>query len=163
MKNTADENQKIISACDRVLARVKACVDAGIDLSDVEFPLAAQSADIDQMFIELEKNAAAPVQVVPTPLESSRPNADKLHYRHQPSESFIFIDPLFFSDFSADGYLYDQRTEVVTKRSLGLYVRPLWLRIKSRILDTRSPSQKLHERRLKRHVALAYLRQEVSK
>jgi hypothetical protein len=100
MKNTADENQKIISACDRVLARVKACVDAGIDLSDVEFPLAVQSADIDQMFTQLEKNAAAPVQVVPTPLESSRPNADKLHYRHQ--EYQPVINSVFKIPYSPD-------------------------------------------------------------
>ena len=39
------------------------------------------------------KNAAAPVQVVPTSLESSRPNADKLHYRHQPIINSVFKIP----------------------------------------------------------------------
>lgn len=47
--------------------------------------LASISSEINQFFTQLEQNAAAPVQVVPTPSESSRPefqSADKLHYRH---------------------------------------------------------------------------------
>ena len=48
--------------------------------------LARLSGDIDDLFNELEKNAAAPVSVVPTPSELSRPdfqNADNAVYRHQ--------------------------------------------------------------------------------
>lgn len=47
--------------------------------------LASISSEINRFFTQLENNAAAPVQVVPTSSESSRPeflNADKLHYRH---------------------------------------------------------------------------------
>lgn len=58
-----------------------------------DYDLSDQSVEIDQMFTQLEKNAAAPVQVVPTPLESSRPNADKLHYRHQPVINSVFKIP----------------------------------------------------------------------
>lgn len=55
--------------------------------------LARLSGDIDDLFNQLEKSAAAPVQVVPTSLESSRPNADKLHYRHQPVINSVFKIP----------------------------------------------------------------------
>lgn len=47
------------------------------------------------------KNAAAPVQVVPTPPESSRPdsqNADKLHYRHQSVIDSVFDIPFITSN-----------------------------------------------------------------
>lgn len=96
--NISEENEKIIAACDQFLATAKKCIDSGIDLSDVEFPLAVQSADsadIDQMFIQLE-NAAVPVQDVPTPSESSRPdsqNADNAVYRHQLNIRFVFKIP----------------------------------------------------------------------
>lgn len=52
--------------------------------------ISSQSADIDLLFIQLaeklEKNAAAPAPVVPTPPGSQRPdsqNADNAVYRHQ--------------------------------------------------------------------------------
>lgn len=62
--------------------------------------LASISSGINRFFTQLENNAAAPVQVVPTPLESSRPNADKLHYRHQ--EFQPVINSVFKIPFSPD-------------------------------------------------------------
>ncbi len=54
--------------------------------------LASISFEVNQFFTQLEKNAAAPFQVVPTPPESSRPefqNADNAVYRHYPVSSLI--------------------------------------------------------------------------
>lgn len=85
--------------------------------------LATTSAEINEMFDELafkqaehsyvfpelpkrKKNAATPVQVVPTSLESSRPNADKLHYRHQP-----VIKPI------TGPFIYSTATGIVREQS----------------------------------------------
>ncbi len=95
MKNTTDENKKIIELCDRFLAHALELKKAGVDLSDLQFSIAGQSAEVNQMFDELENNAPAPTPSVPA-LESGRPdsqNADKLHYRHQPVINSVFKIP----------------------------------------------------------------------
>lgn len=64
------------------------------EINEMLNELAAEQKELSRLYSELqEKNAAAPVQVVPTPLESSRPNADKLHYRHQPVINSVFKIP----------------------------------------------------------------------
>lgn len=85
MKNTTDENKKIIELCDRFLAHALELKKAGVDLSDLQFSIAGQSVEVNQMFDELENNASAPTPSVPA-LESGRSdfqNADNAVYRHQ--------------------------------------------------------------------------------
>lgn len=52
----------------------------------------SQSSEINNLFDLLEKNVPAPTPSVPA-LESGRPNADKLHYRHQPVINSVFKIP----------------------------------------------------------------------
>jgi hypothetical protein len=52
----------------------------------------SQSSEINNLFDLLEKNVPAPTPSVPA-LESGRPNADKLHYRHQPIINSVFKIP----------------------------------------------------------------------
>lgn len=64
-------------------------------MENISKSLVSASSEINEIFLQLEKNVAAPVLDVPTPLESSRPsaNADKLHYRHQPIINSVFKIP----------------------------------------------------------------------
>lgn len=64
-------------------------------MKNTDKSLVSASSEINEIFSQLEKNVAAPVLDVPTPLESSRPsaNADKLHYRHQPIINSVFKIP----------------------------------------------------------------------
>lgn len=58
--------------------------------------LSSVSSDINQMFSQLEKNAVAPVQDVPTPSGLPRPdfrNADNAVYRHQLHVKSVFKIP----------------------------------------------------------------------
>ena len=71
MKNSTDENKKIIELCDRFLAHALELKNAGVDLSDLQFSIAGHSVEVNQMSEDLENNAPAPTPSVPA-LESGR-------------------------------------------------------------------------------------------